>query len=220
MTRRTSLLATLAALVAVVAWAGWLTVPTSAQMGPMMGQPLDQRSGDEFDKAFLDQMSMHHAMAVMMARPVAANATRQELRDLSTSIMLDQTREIAQMRTWARDWYGIELPDHLGMMESMHGGEMPTGGHGGHGGMMGSMQGGMMGEMSMMADLWKLPSNRLEAVFMSMMVPHHEGAIRMAELVPDRAAHQELKALAAQIIGSQSGEIGQMNAWLAGWYGL
>jgi uncharacterized protein (DUF305 family) len=196
------------------------TPSTRAQMGPMMGQPLEQLSGDAFDQAFLDQMSMHHAMAVMMARPVTVNATHQELKDLGNQIIADQTREIVEMRTWARDWYGLELPDHLGMMEAMSGDQMPMGGHHGHGGMMGGMPSGMMGEMSMMADLWKLPSNRLEVVFMSLMIPHHQGAIMMAQLVPDRAAHQELKDLASQIIASQSAEIDQLQSWLSSWYGL
>ena len=71
-----------------------------------------------------------------------------------------------------------------------------------------------------MADLWKLPPYRLEAVFMAMMIPHHQSALSMASLVADRASHQELKDLDGQIISSQSAEIEQMNAWLAAWYGL
>lgn len=204
---------------------------TQAQMGPMMGQPLDQLSGDDFDKAFLMEMSMHHAMAVMMARPVVANAVHQELRDLAGTIIAAQTREIAQMRTWARDWYGMEIPDHVAMMDMMqpsNPGMASEGGHAGHrsmqkpGGMTKpggqGMPMGQMHDMSMMADLWELPPNRLEAVFLSLMIPHHQGAIEMAMLAPDRAAHQELKDLAASIIASQSGEIAQMNGWLASWY--
>ena len=243
MTRRISMLALTVALAALVGWASWPPVPTRAQMGPMTGQSLEQLSGDDFDKAFLDQMSMHHAMAVVMATPVVANATHPELKGLGGSIIADQTREIAQMRAWAVAWYGLELPDHLAMMQAMSsmpmpsGNQMPMTGHEGHGGMMGGMQPGgmqgtqgmpggmtgqmpMMADMSMMADLAKLPPARLEAVFMSMMIPHHESAVRMAQLVPDRAAHQELKDLAGQIIVSQSAEISQMNTWLSSWYGL
>lgn len=230
MTRRFSLLATLVVFLTAVAWATWQTTPTQAQTGPMMEPPLDQLSGDAFDKAFLQQMSMHHAMAVMMAGPVTTNAAHQELKDLGSTIIADQTREIAQMRTWAKDWYGMELPDYLAMMAGMHGSQMPMAGPGGTmnpggttgspGGMMGGMGPGMMGDMSMMADLGKLAPPRLEAVFLSMMIPHHESAIAMARLVPDRAAHQELKDLAGQIIASQSAEIDQMNSWLASWYGL
>jgi uncharacterized protein (DUF305 family) len=79
---------------------------------------------------------------------------------------------------------------------------------------------GQMHDMSMMTDLWKLPANRLEAVFMSLMIPHHQGAIELADLAPGRAAHSELVDFARRIVESQSAEIGQMNVWLAAWYGL
>jgi uncharacterized protein (DUF305 family) len=201
------------------------TTPTRAQMVPS----LDQLSGDAFDTAFLAQMTMHHTMAVMMAKPVVANATHPELKQLAQSIIDDQTREIGQMRGWARDWYGVELPDHLAMMDQMMGhGQSTNVPSMGHSGM--PMQSGMpvppgmsmgpMGDMSMMESFWKLPPQRLEVVFMSQMIPHHQSAIEMAKLVPERAAHQELKDLAQNVITSQSSEIDQMNSWLSSWYGL
>jgi uncharacterized protein (DUF305 family) len=55
---------------------------------------------------------------------------------------------------------------------------------------------------------------------MTMMIPHHQGAIDLAKIVPDRAAHQELKDLSTSIIQSQASEIDKMNGWLAGWYSL
>ena len=208
------------------------TTQGHAQMGPMMGQPLDQLSGDEFDKAFLSQMTMHHAMEVMMARPAVANASHPEVKDLAQGIINDQTREIAQMRTWGKDWYGLDIPDHLAMMDQMmgQGQSMPGMNPGMAPGMGMPMQGGMpmgqmgdmsmMHNMSMMAMLGQLPPQRLDAVFMSMMIPHHQSATDMAKLVPERAAHQELKDLSKSIIDSQSGEIDKMNSWLATWYSL
>jgi uncharacterized protein (DUF305 family) len=202
-----------------------VTTPTQAQMMPS----LDQLTGDAFDTAFLAQMTMHHTMAVMMAKPVVANATHPELKELAQSIIDDQTREIAQMRGWAKDWYGVEIPDHLAMMDQMmgHGQNMNMPGMS-HSGM--PMQSGMpvppgmpmspMGDMSMMESLWALPPQRLEVVFMSQMIPHHQSAIEMAKLVPDRAAHQELKDLAQGIMSSQSAEIDKLNGWLSSWYSL
>jgi uncharacterized protein (DUF305 family) len=52
------------------------------------------------------------------------------------------------------------------------------------------------------------------------MIPHHQAAIEMANLAPQRAAHQELTDLAADIVSSQSAELQQMNSWLWEWYGL
>ena len=45
-----------------------------AAVAPDGGQPLDQLSGDAFDQAFLAQMTMHHAMGVMMTQPVVTAA--------------------------------------------------------------------------------------------------------------------------------------------------
>jgi uncharacterized protein (DUF305 family) len=79
-----------------------------------------------------------------------------------------------------------------------------------------------MGDMNAMGMglLWELPGPRLEVAFLSQMIPHHQGAIEMAKLVPERAAHQELKDLAQNVINSQSSEIDKMNGWLSSWYSL
>jgi hypothetical protein len=60
-------------------------MPARAQMGPMSQTPLEQLSSDDFDKAFLMEMTMHHAMAIMMARPVVGNATHPEVQQLATA---------------------------------------------------------------------------------------------------------------------------------------
>lgn len=224
---RLGVLGTAAILALLLTIAPAAATPSRAQMGPMTGPPLDQLTGDDFDKAFLQQMSMHHAMAVMMARPAVANASHQELKDLGRMIIDDQTKEIAQMRGWAKDWYGMDIADPVATMDQMmgQGQAMPGMNHSGM-----PMQPGMpmnqssdmpmMHDMSMMADLWKLSGQRLDVVFMSMMVPHHQAAIEMAQLAPDRAAHQEVKDLAKTIIDAQSSEISQLNGWLASWYGV
>ena len=226
------------ALAMLLVFAPSNAMPSRAQMGDMMGQPLDQLTGDDFDKAFLSQMTMHHGMAVMMARPTVANASHQEVKDLAQSIINDQTKEISQMRGWAKDWYGLEIADPVAMMDQMMGSGMGSGQQGMPGmnmpgmnmpGMMSPGSGGMpmnpssmnqMNDMSMMGSMGKLPPGRLDAVFLSMMIPHHQGALDMAKLVPDRAAHQELKDLATSITSSQSAEIDKMNGWLQGWYSL
>ncbi|GIW07511.1 MAG: hypothetical protein KatS3mg060_2316 [Dehalococcoidia bacterium] len=61
--------------------------------GPMMGPPLEQLSGDAFDRTWMMQMVMHHSMAIMMARPVAANALHPELQDAANAMIADQSRE-------------------------------------------------------------------------------------------------------------------------------
>jgi uncharacterized protein (DUF305 family) len=55
--------------------------------------------------------------------------------------------------------------------------------------------------------------------FIVMMIPHHQGAIAMAELASSRSRRPEIKALALRIIASQSREIEQMRQWYRQWYG-
>lgn len=51
--------------------------------------------------------------------------------------------------------------------------------------------------------------------FVTGMVPHHAQALRMAELVPDRAQDPRVRALADRISAGQGPEIEAMQAWLA-----
>lgn len=55
--------------------------------------------------------------------------------------------------------------------------------------------------------------------FIVMMIPHHQGAIAMAELALGRARHSEIRSLAQSIAASQSAEIAQMRQWYRQWYG-
>nr|KOY49982.1 hypothetical protein ISGA_06895 [Gordonia sp. NB41Y] len=54
-------------------------------------------------------------------------------------------------------------------------------------------------------------------MFNQMMIPHHEQAVAMADLVPTRTDNAELRTLATQIRSAQQPEIDQMNARLASW---
>jgi uncharacterized protein (DUF305 family) len=77
---------------------------------------------------------------------------------------------------------------------------------GGAGYMMG---GGMMGNRS-----------DLDRMFLQMMIPHHEAAIRMAQDALQQATHPEIKTLAQSIITTQQAEITEMRTYLRDWYGI
>ena len=57
-----------------------------------------------------------------------------------------------------------------------------------------------------------------DARFIEMMIPHHDGAIAMAELALGRARHPEIRALAERIRTSQSRENAQMRRWYQQWF--
>lgn len=59
--------------------------------------------------------------------------------------------------------------------------------------------------------------NAADVMWVQMMIPHHEQAVEMAEMVPDRSTDPELVALASQIEAAQGPEIEQMTGWLRDW---
>jgi uncharacterized protein (DUF305 family) len=75
------------------------------EMDAMM-QGLEGKSGDEFDKAFLAEMIMHHQGAVVMAEAALVNAEHEEIKTMANAIISAQTTEIKQMRDWQKAWYG------------------------------------------------------------------------------------------------------------------
>jgi uncharacterized protein (DUF305 family) len=61
-------------------------------------------------------------------------------------------------------------------------------------------------------------SQEFDLIFIDMMIPHHEGAIAMAEVALTEGEHQEIRDLAKAIVESQQGEIDQLQAWRDAWY--
>lgn len=59
----------------------------------------------------------------------------------------------------------------------------------------------------------------LDELFINMMVPHHQGAVAMANIALERAEHPEIKDMANAIVASQQAEIDQMKSWKQKWYG-
>lgn len=174
-------------------------------------------------------------MGITMTQPVEASRAHQELKDLGSQMMADQGREIGQMSEWLTTWYGVNTswatalphpmmtvttpdrgtgmpgPMHPGSMLPASGMPMPAPGP--------MMPAGQMAGMPMMPNAQHLPTDQLDASFMTWMIVHHQAAIGMAALADERAAHQEVKDLAASIITTQSAEIVTMQGWLADWYG-
>lgn len=75
-------------------------------------------------------------------------------------------------------------------------------------------------EMSMAEMTEQLKNKKgddFDAAFIEMMIAHHQGAIDMAKLIPDRAKHEEVKKLGENIIEAQTGEISDMYKWQSQW---
>ncbi|MEU4480383.1 DUF305 domain-containing protein [Micromonospora sp. NPDC023966] len=56
--------------------------------------------------------------------------------------------------------------------------------------------------------------NSLDVWYVRMMIPHHQQAVEMATLAPDRAADPRVRAVADRIRAAQGPEIGVLRGWL------
>lgn len=83
-----------------------------------MAEMLESKSGDDFDKAFIEQMIGHHEGAINMAKLIPGRAKHQEIKALGEAIISAQTREINDMRQWQKEW-GYAGND----TQMMHGGQ-------------------------------------------------------------------------------------------------
>jgi uncharacterized protein (DUF305 family) len=63
------------------------------------------------------------------------------------------------------------------------------------------------------------PDENYEKRFIDMMIPHHEGAVMMAQHALEHSNREELREMARKMIESQQQEIEQLKQYRAEWYG-
>jgi hypothetical protein len=78
---------------------------------------LEGLTGDEFDKAFVEMMIVHHQGALDMAKQIPVNVKHPELKKLGEDIVTAQTKEIEMMRSWLKKW-GYEKESGEMMMKN------------------------------------------------------------------------------------------------------
>lgn len=69
-----------------------------------MNETLKGKTGDEFDKAFIEMMIEHHQGAIDMANLIPTRAKHDEIKSLGEAIIAAQTKEINEMKEWAQSW--------------------------------------------------------------------------------------------------------------------
>ncbi|MDO8269063.1 MAG: DUF305 domain-containing protein [Candidatus Levybacteria bacterium] len=166
-------------------------------------QQIVQKNSNTMDAHFIEQMIPHHEDAITMSKLALTKAQRPEVKTLATNIINSQSKEITDMKTWYKEWYGRELPTGSNVMRQ----------HGMMGG--GSMHMGIMGDDN---DLVRLSSSSdFDREFVEEMIPHHQMAVMMARMLKNGTTRSEMKTLAENIISSQSEEITLMRGWLTEW---
>lgn len=65
---------------------------------------LKNKTGDDYDKSFIENMINHHQSAIDMAKLSATNAKHDEIKQLSNDIINAQEKEIIEMQQWHTNW--------------------------------------------------------------------------------------------------------------------
>lgn len=149
-----------------------------------------------FDQAFIDGMVPHHEGAIEMAEAAKqAGLSEPELVEIADAIIATQQVEIDQMREWRRQWFGSAEVDPAGADAlGMSAEEM-----------------GMQHDAAAMHD-----ADDVDAMFASMMIDHHQGAVAMARLAEQRSEREEIRRLSQEIMDAQEREIETMRRHAAG----
>lgn len=153
------------------------------------------------DRHFIEQMIPHHDGAIAMATLALKKASRPEIKNLASAIIEAQNKEIKDMRGWYKEWFKTDVPNGV---SSLVGGGMMSG------------SGMHMGGQEDMRTLEN--ASDFDKAFIEAMIPHHQLAVMMAQMLKAGTNRLETLSLADNIIESQSKEIQEMQSWYESWY--
>jgi uncharacterized protein (DUF305 family) len=155
----------------------------------------EEMASAPYNEQFIDTMIVHHQAAIDASKLALLKAGHKELKDLAQSIITSQTNEINLMKAWHDKWYpntkSYPNMNMKGMKETMNG-----------------MQLNVLREKTGLD---------FDLTWLNMMIPHHQGAIIMAQDAQQNSDDQDVKDLAEQIISAQQKEITLMQSWESLW---
>lgn len=151
-------------------------------------------SASEADRMFIEEMIPHHEGALAMAEVALQRSTNPDVLTLSQNIIEAQTKEITDMHTWYRAWFGAAVPDGGGQMHGMHGAMHMR---------------GMEGDLDAL-----VAAENFDREYLSQMIVHHEMAVMMARMLVVSTEREEMRVFADSIVTSQTKEIEMMKSWL------
>ncbi|CAN5127162.1 DUF305 domain-containing protein [soil metagenome] len=169
-------------IVLALAVAGALLV---AGCGDSDSESSSAATGNPVDRGFVADMIPHHEGAVEMAQIAQRRGTSEFVKKLADDIVRTQDAEISTMRA----------ADQRLKAAGVTMGSLGVADH-------------MMGMDDDPAGL--KTAEPFDRAFIQMMIPHHEGALVMAEAELDKGGDPQLKMLAEDIITAQKRELTQM----------
>ena len=148
-------------------------------MTGMMEQMKGMKPTGDADYDFAMMMKHHHEGAVKMAQAELSGGTDADIKAKAEKIIDDQQKEITAFDEFLNS-------------------SKPSGNSD-----FGKNAMGMMTDMGSMS----MESSSLDAMFLSMMIPHHQDAIKMSQEYLKSGKNEKMKAIANNIIKAQQQEI-------------
>lgn len=158
-------------------------------MKAMMDKMQNMTMSGDFDMDFANMMIEHHQGAIDMSKIQVEQGTDAKLKEMAQKMITKQTAEINQLKAIISKYkpHGMK-----------------------HG------EGELMKSMSEMNQKMSSPMHgNTDRDFASMMIAHHEGAIKMSEMQVEHGMNADLKAIAKKAISEQKKEITELQNWLA-----
>ena len=159
--------------------------------------------GNSAERGFLEAMVPHHESAISMAEIGVERAEDPRIKKLAEAIRGAQAPEIEQMGSIHQRLFGTELKPNMAGHDAL--------------GLSAAEAGMDMDHDELMKTLET--ADPFDRAFVDEMVPHHEGAVEMAQALLKRTDDPELEKLAQAIVDAQKREIEEMNAFRTEKYG-
>jgi len=200
--------------VAVAALLSGATIAGAQDAAPQAAAPKDPKPRPELvafsynkaDVEFMQGMIPHHAQAVKMCTMAPTHAAKREVKLMCERMLISQRDEIHMMRVWL-----IDRAQYVPPADATH--HKMT------------MPGGMAHDMLMpgmlsdeeMAKLDKARGADWDRMFLTAMIKHHQGAIKMVDdllAAPGAAQGDDIYAFASDVFADQTAEIERMQKLL------
>ena len=77
---------------------------------------------EQAERTYLEEMIPHHQEAIDSSKQMLERSSNADVKRLAEGIIAGQEKEIADMKTWYKSWYGVEYTDTkhtMGMMRDL-----------------------------------------------------------------------------------------------------
>jgi uncharacterized protein (DUF305 family) len=173
----------------------------AGMIGWLVGDARSQPQYGATDVGFLHDMRFHHEQAVYMSFVFQdLPDTNRGLDTIAESIVMGQSMDIGRMIQLLREFGEPEAADLQAPSMAWMGMAMPI-----------DQMPGLASEDDLVA-LQSASGAEADALFVELMVAHHEGGVHMAEFAAENAENPEVRAMAQSMAASQTDEINELLA--------